>query len=770
MKQIEEKIMMLNVSEQPKQEIETKPATTVTVTQLASTPLVNEREKMPLDPDLTPARPKEVTIVLVEQAPLTLTQRALQNYFDKHYSELFLNDISPQERLKSLTDFSKEIKSSIDKVIAVRGKEKQLKVQHAQISRLLEVFETNDSYKYKRQYFYQLTAEHSAAFKLLLDLSSSEEKNALNAIIDAQKANSRNSTILYGASVLFSPVIVMSRLILSQKNQDYWASLAPVTLDAQAKALIKEVAKSVLTNLNSELVKVGAERNEKENAASLDDLQFKQLIKAEASESLLMLAQANTVTQSYEELASALTIRDEPFVSVKAEIQNELQQSYVAQLQGAVDEKVKIDTLVATMRSKVKELEALLVLKSKKEGVLLQINPLESLMNVFNQHSTNRLIGPVANEPLLKLQSKLDELDREINIVAQRLSSNHVQQRDLYTLISINELKELITTNSVAKEFDRLLLSIVTEAPGFSEPLSSEKTAIDYFIERYRAVVTHDSEDEERRLANLGARLTQVESLLGSLLSARNEHDSLALKVAQVRDMHQVLSSHNANPLLLNLVVERLHTLDEQFTAARRKRDSVINQLALGNEDLKQHLIQENSAELLKILEVNKAAKECIEQYKLLKDKINLLSQINLGARVLDSYVYEHTTWWVKLTDFLAKFFSIFKTDASKMIDQAKELKTELIKSKAQCEQEIDAHIYVIKEDSAVGNDLLADLPDQHHYESIKTDLDDLNVDKTMSLLSRVSLFKPKSKPVEMKPDNLTSDELYDSSFSQVHG
>ena len=271
-------------------------------------------------------------------------------------------------------------------------------------------------------------------------------------------------------------------------------------------------------------------------------------------------------------------------------------------------------------------------------------------------------------------------------------------------------------------------------------------------------------------MANLGARLTQVESLLGSLLSARNEHDSLALKVAQVRDMHQVLSSHNANPLLLNLVVERLHTLDEQFTAARRKRDSVINQLALGNEDLKQHLIQENSAELLKILEVNKAAKECIEQYKLLKDKINLLSQINLGARVLDSYVYEHTTWWVKLTDFLAKFFSIFKTDASKMIDQAKELKTELIKSKAQCEQEIDAHIYVIKEDSAVGNDLLADLPDQHHYESIKTDLDDLNVDKTMSLLSRVSLFKPKSKPVEMKPDNLTSDELYDSSFSQVHG
>ena len=115
-------------------------------------------------------------------------------------------------------------------------------------------------------------------------------------------------------------------------------------------------------------------------------------------------------------------------------------------------------------------------------------------------------------------------------------------------------------------------------------------------------------------MANLGARLTQVESLLGSLLSARNEHDSLALKVAQVRDMHQVLSSHNANPLLLNLVVERLHTLDEQFTAARRKRDSVINQLALGNEDLKQHLIQENSAELLKILEVNKAAKECIEQ------------------------------------------------------------------------------------------------------------------------------------------------------------
>ena len=147
MKQIEEKIMMLNVSEQPKQEIETKPATTVTVTQLASTPLVNEREKMPLDPDLTPARPKEVTIVLVEQAPLTLTQRALQNYFDKHYSELFLNDISPQERLKSLTDFSKEIKSSIDKVIAVRGKEKQLKVQHAQISRLLEVFETNECFK-----------------------------------------------------------------------------------------------------------------------------------------------------------------------------------------------------------------------------------------------------------------------------------------------------------------------------------------------------------------------------------------------------------------------------------------------------------------------------------------------------------------------------------------------------------------------------------------------------------------------------------------------
>ncbi len=797
MKQIEEKIMTFDSSEKHEKDpttLDHRP-TVVDATPLASTLLGGEiasvvKENIVSSPvvirpeqDVVSHRAPLVTKVsaqsepaLVEQMAMPVSQRAIQNYIDKRYLALFLNGTSTPEQLKAIIAVSGEIKSGIEQVLAARAQEQMILTQKTKIEGLLEAFNRNDRFIYGRQYFSDLKAAHQDVFKMLIDLSAGTQRTALLATIDAQKQNTRSANVLYYTSTALSPLIALSRAFLPEKTQEYLASWTPQTLqtfDAQAKNLTKDLAKSVLLDLQKQLSQVRAEKQQRQDALTLGDASLDKLIAEESSESLLELATANAVAQTSDELVASLVVNTGPLVHVKAEIQDVIQQRYVNLMQGSTDEKGKIDTLIGTMRVIVKDLNALMELKVKREGLLVKAGSLERLMDFFNKQTSNKLIGPVANESLRQIRKELEELSREMSVVASRLSLDNESLKELLMQLSIEDLRELISANTVAEEIDNLLLSIVTSLPAVGALLPGEKTVPDYLIERYRSLVNHDAHEEEQRLDNLLQSLDEVDQKIELLIAARAEYDVIALKAQQVRDVFNALELNKANPLLINLVKERTLFLDGHLALAQRKMNSLAQILAVGKEPLKQLFLQEKPSVLLKVLEMNKEAKECIAQYKLLKDKIVILNQVNQGTRVLDTYASEHYTWWVRLTDFLAQFFSIFKTNASKMIDQAKELKGQLITCRVQCEQEILSHIAVIKHDSDIGNDLLADLPEHHDYEPVSEpdEVEALDTDKTTGLLSQVSIFKPKAKNVvlEKAEEQLDSRELYDSSLVQSH-
>jgi hypothetical protein len=133
------------------------------------------------------------------------------------------------------------------------------------------------------------------------------------------------------------------------------------------------------------------------------------------------------------------------------------------------------------------------------------------------------------------------------------------------------------------------------------------------------------------------------------------------------------------------------------------------------------------------------------------------------GTSALDNYIAQNYTWWVRFTNFLAQFLSIFRTDAGRMVDEARELKERIGTCHIQCERDIKARIAVIKEDPVIGVDLLSDLPKQHDYKHTQlTDAEQepFDEEQTMTLLSSLSMYAPKASRIILeKQEELNYDE-----------
>lgn len=770
-KEIEDKIMMFDKSaliekKDEKEDIEVVHTETI----------VQQTTVLKVDPIETvtvtlPTNELDEAFTFVEPLPLPAPQQAIQKHFNEQYRALFLGEGTAQEKLKSIIAFSRQTRINLQLLIEKRKQEATLVSQVEQISDLLDAFIKNDHYIIGRKYFLELKKLHAGAFDLITRLATSRDKQyVLLENIEAQKHNTKTGTGLYILSTVFSPLTALSRAFLTKKAQHYIDSWTPETLDAQAKTLIKELATEVLLSMRQKLEKARQEKQQIQSDLCSGTTSLDGLITAASSENLEQIAALNEVTPSYDELVDSLVIDTTPVVQVKTQIQDVFQQRYVNLMHAEGDEKGKIDNLIVTMRTTVKSLNSLIELNTKKDALLLKINSLKGLMNVFNHNTTNKSIGPVPNEELKQLQIQLLAVNKEINQVARILASGNETLNIYLQQVSIQQLHELVDANDVADPIDKLVLSVVTHVPVVGQLIPGEKTVQDYFSERYSLLLSHDEHDEEYRLAHLARCIDEIDRNINIFVAIRADYQLISLKANQVRDVLNVLESNKTNSLLTNLTKERLQFLEAKVALAKRKVDSIAHILAAGKTPLKELVLQEHSNVLLNIVKANQAAKECIEQYKLLKDNIALLCEIRKGTRVLDNYVVEHYTWWVKLTNFLSQFFSMFKTNSGKMIDSANELKEQLIACRKQCEQEITAHIAIIREDCTLGDELLGDLPERHDYHSpAKGEMDDkpFDKDKTLSLLAKVSLFGPKSQttsPAALKTDSHLnySDDEYD--------
>lgn len=708
----------------------------------------------------------------VEAVAMSEPQRAIQNYFDKQYLALFTSDKKVPERLKSILELSTEIRTKIQLLIEQREKEKKVSEQHTKVHTLLQKFKENESFVIGRKYFLKLQEVYAEPFDLMISLiTSNPNKHTLLENIVAQKHNKLTGKGLWWLSSATSPITALSRAFLSEKQNKKITRWAPGTLDSQAKALTMELAGEACLVLDKELENIKKEQQKIQSSLAFGHDDLLALLSAESSESLGQIATLNTITKNYDDLLSVLQVRIQSTTNIKTQIQDIFQQRYINIMQADGDEKSKIDQLIASMRYTVKALKVLLNLYITKEELLSKINPLASLMNVFNQHTTNELIGPVVNKTLQHLHAQIGLVNKEINQAAFVLAFDNLEVQVFLTQISLEQLKELINANQVTESIDQKVLSLVTPLITKEDLVVGGKTILQCINERYVALLNHDAHGEERRLHDVLECIDHVDKHIMALVTARADLDAAALKARQVKDILHVLQSNESCMLLINLTKERLDFLVAKEGLAKRKIDTLIHALSAGKAPLKSLLQHENVDVLLDIIKTNQVTKECVEQYSQLRNKIELLYKLRQGSRTLNTYAVEQNNWWVRLTDFLAKLCSIFKTKRGELIDQANALKQQLLLCTSQCEQEITAHINEIKKDKHLGDELLSDLADRHNYTPAPSDANKkpLDVHYTVELLTQMSLFKVKSKsvpsfslPIE---DSLDCDESFECGY-----
>jgi hypothetical protein len=274
-----------------------------------------------------------------------------------------------------------------------------------------------------------------------------------------------------------------------------------------------------------------------------------------------------------------------------------------------------------------------------------------------------------------------------------------------------------------------------------------EKMLLDYFKERYLLLLNNDIHEEEERLDNVAQCMNEIDKNIRLVLLARDHSEALMLKENHMRAVVDMLQSNEANELLVTLAEERLESLSTEALLAKQNTESLAHALAANNVPLKKLLLQEVPSTLLQVIAANQAARECMDEFKGLKDSIALLNNLKSGVSHLDAYTKENNSWWVRFTNFLARFCSLFKSHAGKMIDKANLLKHDLTTCRKECEQEIAVHMDKIDKEPILGKDLLCDLPDRYQYADASDAVQGtFDPNKAIGLLSSVSMFNPKFK------------------------
>lgn len=784
-KQIEDKIMMFNDDVIAQVKLDAQSAThgkssDATVAQaLAATSSSFKEKSADASAPVTDTVVSDLTVtveenghddlVLITEAPsLTTEQQAIQNYFNQRVCLLLTDETlaksdAKEKKLGDLVAIFKGVTAKLNQYVDIRAKESLLVQQIRLISVTMEAFKANDTYIIGRMYFLELMDKYSPAFKLLMEKSSGAKKDALVENIKQQQDNIGNRSDKYVITTILSPLTVVGRLgglLLPDGWKNPVLNRLPDTLDSKGKALFNELAADVLAALNLELAATKIKNSEihTELAEGNNDLFVR--VGKESSASLLEIAKVNAVLPALDALAALLPKTDadkgvsdsevDP-LAYKTRIQDCFQQRYVALLQSDGDESEKISALARYMKIKETDLNRLIELRIQKDGLVDKIKQLSEVHSIFSKNTANTVMAPLASKRILELRAKLAPVNAALSTVVNKLAVGNQDLANRLIKVSLDELRELVTAHAVGDNVQALLLAVVTGP--IAEPFIDEsKTAQEYFNEQHIALLNNDLAEEDDRLNNVVEKIVKTERSLKNLLTVREEKSVLAKKAQQIGTIVAELESNKSNQLLVNLAKDRLKSLQDSMQIVDQKIEAIARQLSGGKAAFKQVLLTATPASLAKVIEANHAAIECIEQYKGLKEQAAILSRIQNGTSVLNQYVTENTTWWVRFTNFLAQFCSIFKSNAGIMIDRANLLKQQLALCKVECEQEISAHIAEIQLEPNLGNELLGDLPEQHAYEPV-AEKGSFNKERTLNLLAEVSIFKPKSSVAGTKEE-----------------
>jgi hypothetical protein len=154
---------------------------------------------------------------------------------------------------------------------------------------------------------------------------------------------------------------------------------------------------------------------------------------------------------------------------------------------------------------------------------------------------------------------------------------------------------------------------------------------------------------------------------------------------------------------LKELAKASLANLHEKLKKKEQQITAVTNRFFRQDEELKKLISTECSARLALLLNANDAMHDAMQAscslFVTVKENVHFLNDLKEKSNVLGEFIRIHNTIFVRITNFLAQFFSIFKTSTAKMIDKADALKKQVDVLATEYQNAVDQEMLRIEHD-----------------------------------------------------------------------
>lgn len=292
--------------------------------------------------------------------------------------------------------------------------------------------------------------------------------------------------------------------------------------------------------------------------------------------------------------------------------------------------------------------------------------------------------------------------DRFIKVLATD-EPNHVKVTKI--LINTDELIEHLSGLINAREQQIELAGISDKVRGFlwsveenNRKVRGRKYFLDLMnehIEPFNLIMNSTSAFQKEQLNGKIERLknpTAFEKMSSNVLYGISWVTSL-FTVAYRWGVPQTIQKSIAAKLPVTLDSQCKSSIQElarEYQVSLRAQTDEVNKkineknqlLSHGTPELTKLICKESTEELKVLLQAYNQIKTSVTEYKrlssLLKEKANQLAPLQNTHHILGEFIKHHDGWLVKLSNFLAQLWPVFKTDTAAMIDSARELQNKL--------------------------------------------------------------------------------------------
>ncbi|RUR19451.1 hypothetical protein ELY21_04325 [Legionella sp. km535] len=319
----------------------------------------------------------------------------------------------------------------------------------------------------------------------------------------------------------------------------------------------------------------------------------------------------------------------------------------------------------------------------------------KSLQDYFNERFAALFMADEREvKKFLNLHSCLDELSDGINSL--------IAARDARQEISENITKIQCLLNALLKNEQR-----VTGRQYFLELMNHSMDAFTVLMKHTKGIKKKQLVEKVNQLnapgilQNISSKflygVSWVTSFLAvgyRLVTSNSFQDSIAKKIPSTLDAQ-------CKSELKLLATEYLADLKRQSIEVQNHIMVHEEHLSRGDADLKKLIAHASNETLTHVLTANHTVAEAYGEYRRisfsLTQKHYYLTSLKETHNLLCDFIQQHDGWMVKLSNFLAQFFTIFKSETAVVIDRARALKQKLVNFETEYRKEVHNGVIAIQ-------------------------------------------------------------------------